>query len=809
MKISYNWLKEHLNFNLSPEEVSEILTSTGLEVESLEKTESVKGGLEGLVIGLVLEKEKHPDADKLSITKVDAGTGEIFTIVCGASNVAAGQKVVVALPGTTIHPLEGESFKIKKAKIRGIESSGMICAEDEIGLGKDHNGIIILPEETPLGILAKDYYKISTDFVFEIGLTPNRIDAASHRGVARDLRAALIQRKKLNLDLSSVDFPFSEGKEKPLDVQIENAEHCKRYSSVLIKNVTVQESPEWLKQKLSMIGIRSINNMVDITNYVLHDLGQPLHAFDADQIKGEKVIVRNAISGNSFITLDGVERKMDGTELMICDSEKEMCIAGIFGGEKSGVNEQTKNVFLESAWFHPGSIRKTAKRFGLNTDASFRFERGADIQMTLPALKKAALLIAEIGGGTIASSVSDIYPSVQNELEIEISLSSINRLIGKELENITIKSILKSLDFVILNENNDQWKIRIPSYRVDVTREQDVTEEILRIYGYNEVELPQKLSSSLSYSHHPDHDFYLEKVSDFLSANGYHEIMTNSLTSSSQMELMNAGSSSTEAVKILNPLSTELDILRASLLLNGLQSVAYNLNRQQYDLKFYEFGKVYSKESNKYQESYHLSLFLTGRKEEENWNSSKENVSIYSILSVTEALFSKLGINDSITRKKTEHPFLLSALEFSIGKNRIAVLGEVNKNSLKYADIKQKVWVAEINWDMVMQALRKVKVQYSELPKFPMVRRDLSLLLDEKISFSEIESIARKTKPEWIKKVGLFDVYEGKNLEAGKKSYAISISLYNQEATLTDVEVEKVMNEIISSLDKNLGAKLR
>lgn len=809
MKISYNWLKEHLDFNLSPEELSDILTSTGLEVESYEKTESIKGGLEGLVIAQVLEKEKHPDADKLSITKVDAGTDEIFTIVCGASNVAVGQKVVVALPGTTIFPMKGEPFKIKKAKIRGVESCGMICAEDEIGLGEDHQGIIVLPEVTKVGVLARDYYQIKSDYVFEIGLTPNRIDAASHRGVARDLRAALIQRKKLNPTLSSIEFKLNEGTSKPIEVKIDNAEACLRYSSLLIKNVTVKDSPDWLKQKLNTIGIRSINNVVDITNYVLHDLGQPLHAFDADELKGNKIIVRNGQSGNTFITLDGVERKLDGSELMICDEEKELCIAGIFGGDKSGVSEKTKNIFLESAWFHPGSVRKTAKKFGLNTDASFRFERGADIHLTIAALKKAAQLIAEIGQGEIASTISDIYPTPLKETEINISLDSVYRLIGKTLEKETVKNILCSLDFEILKEEGNNLLVKIPLYRVDVIREQDVTEEILRIYGYNEIGLPEKMSSSISYSNKPDQDLMVEKVSDFLSANGYHEIMTNSLTTSSQMEVFNSGKIKTEAVKILNPLSSELDILRVGLLLNGLQSIAYNINRQQYDLKFYEFGKVYSKENNEYKESYHLSLFLTGRKEEENWNVNNQNVSIYSISSVVEALFSKLGFSDKMEKLKGEHALLTNVIEYSIGKSTLAIIGEVNKGAMKFADLKQKVYSAEINWDLIMLALKKVKVQFSELPKFPSVRRDLSLLLDEKIKFSEIVTLVRKAKPDWIKSVGLFDVYEGKNLEAGKKSYAINIQLYNSESTLTDSEIEKVMNEIISSLDKNLGAKLR
>jgi len=809
MKISYNWLKEHLNFDLTPNQVSEILTSTGLEVESFEKTESIKGGLVGLVVGKVLEKEKHPDADKLSITKVDAGTGEVFTIVCGASNVAAGQKVVVALNGATLYPFSGEAFKIKKAKIRGIESNGMICAADEIGLGEDHSGIIVLPEDSTIGMKASEYYEVKSDYVFEIGLTPNRIDAASHRGVARDLRAALIQRNNLNPTLSNLDFKIIDSKEKGFEVKIENNEACARYSSIMINNVVVKESPDWLKQKLSTIGIRSINNIVDITNYVLHDLGQPLHAFDADQITGKKVVVRNAHAENTFITLDGIERKLDGSELMICDAEKELCIAGIFGGEKSGVTEKTKNVFLESAWFHPGSIRKTAKKFALNTDASFRFERGADIDLTIPALKKAAHLMVELANGEIASEINDVYPNEQNEIEINVSLKSISNLIGKTIDKKSIISILDSLDFKISNDNSDDLLIKVPKYRVDVTRESDVVEEILRIYGYNEIELPEKMSSSISYSKKPDHDYYIEKISDFLSSNGYFEIMTNSLTTSAQMEVINSGNVKTEAVKILNPLSSELDILRAGLILNGLHSIAYNLNRQQYDLKFYEFGKVYSKETDEYKESYHLSLFLTGRKQEENWNVNSNSVTVHSIISVVDALFSKLGILDKISKVQSKNSLLTNVIECSIGKNIIATIGEANKTALKYSDIKQKVFVAEINWDAVMLALKKVKIQFTELPKFPSVRRDLSLLLDDKISFAEIEKLARKVKPDWIKNIGLFDVYEGKNLEPGKKSYAISLQLYNSESTLTDTEVEKVMNEIISSLEKNLGAKLR
>lgn len=809
MKISFNWLKDHLAFDLSPEETGEILTSTGLEVESIEKSESVKGGLEGLVTGKVMEKEKHPDADKLSITKVDVGNGELLSIVCGASNVAAGQKVVVALNGCTIHPVKGEPFKIKKAKIRGVESNGMICAMDEIGLGEDHSGIIVLPDSVEVGLPAKEYYQIKSDYVFEIGLTPNRIDAASHRGVARDLRAVLINRKKINLDLIANEVELKEGNEKGYVVQIENTESCYRYSSVLIKNVTIGESPEWLKQKLNSIGVRSINNVVDITNYVMHDLGHPLHAFDADEIKDGKIIVRNGKAGSTFITLDGSEKKLDGTELMICDSEKELCIAGVFGGQTSGVSEKTKNIFLESAWFHPVSVRKTARKFGLNTDSSFRFERGADIHMTIPALKIAASLICELASGQLVSAINDEYPVKASDTIIPLNIDSIHRLLGKKIESQTIKNILASLDFDIQKENGNDWVVKSPFYRADVTRQEDVAEEILRIYGYNEIELPEKMSSSVSYTSDADWGRSLEKISDFLSSNGFHEIMTNSLTSSSQMELVNDESQKSEAVKILNPLSNELDILRPTLLLNGLQAIQYNLNRQQSNLKFYEFGKIYSKAEEKYSENYRLSIFITGNKLSENWNQPLNRADIYSVISAADALLTRMGISKNVQKKPGVHPLLTDVVDYYYGKKILAVIGKTNKQSMKFADLRQEVYCADIDMDLLFSLAAKVSIRFTDLPKFPSVRRDLSLLLDSTISFSDIENCIRKIKPEWIGETGLFDVYEGKNLEAGKKSYAVSLHMYNPEATLTDGEVDKVMNEVIASLEKNLGAKLR
>lgn len=807
MKISLNWLKEHLEFNLTTEEVSELLTSTGLEVEGIEKVETVKGGLEGLIIGEVLTCEKHPDADKLSVTTVKVNNEEVFSIVCGAPNVKAGQKVVVATPGTTIFPLEGEPFKIKKAKIRGVESNGMICAEDEIGLGKDHNGIIVLPANAEVGVLAKDYYQIKSDEVFEIGLTPNRIDAASHLGVARDLKAVLLQRKNINApkknQLVSVS---SDNTEKEISVEIKDTDGCHRYCSVTISNIEVKDSPDWLKERLNAIGVRPINNIVDITNYVLHDLGQPLHAFDADEIKGGKIIVRKAKTNSTFITLDEVERELDGTELMICDTESELCIAGIFGGLKSGVSEKTKTIFLESARFNPISIRKTAKKFGLSTDASFRFERGADINMAMPALQKAAALIKEIAGGKISSNYNDVYPTIAKETILDLDLKNLNQIIGKEIDVKTIENILISLDFKINSSSTNSFNITVPLYRVDVTRPIDVAEEILRIYGYNEIPLPEKMNSSLSFKDKNSSVDSVELISNFISANGFHEIMTNSLTSSSQKIVLN---NEQEFVKILNPLSSELDILRESLLLNGLSAVAYNINRQQYDLRFYELGKTYFKTGEKYIEQNFISLFLTGKKENENWNSSKNNVDIYTLVAIIEGLFKKLGVLEKLQKSKDSHSILEQVISYTQGKNKIATIGLVNKKALKYGDIKQPVYAAEINFDLLFLLIKKVKVEFKDLPKFPSTRRDLSLLLDTKITFSEIETVARKVDKQLIKEIGLFDVYEGKNLDAGKKSYAISFVFYNEESTLTDKEVDQLMNKIIESLHKELGATLR
>ncbi len=807
MKISFNWLKEHIDIHLTIDEVSELLTSTGLEVEGIEKVETVKGGLEGLIIGEVLTCEKHPDADKLSVTTVNVGSPETYTIVCGAPNVQAGQKVVVALPGTTIFPAEGEPFKIKKAKIRGVESNGMICAEDEIGLGNDHKGIIILSENVTVGQLAKEYYQIKSDIVFEIGLTPNRIDAASHLGVARDLRAVLLQRKNISTPLITKFSSLpSENNSNEIVVEIKNPNDCKRYCSVTISNVMVQDSPDWLKEKLNAIGLRPINNIVDITNYVLHDLGQPLHAFDADEIKGKKVIIRNASANSTFITLDEIERKLDGTELMICDDEKELCIAGVFGGVKSGVTEKTKTVFLESAWFNPASIRKTAKKFGLSTDASFRFERGADINMTKIALEKAAALIIKIAGGAISSNYNDNYHSPINEIEIDFDLQNLYEVAGVEIETKIVQQILNSLDFKIISSIDKYLKIKIPSYRVDVTRQSDVIEEILRIYGYNEIPLPEKMSSSLSFSDKNSSVEVVELISNFISANGFHEIMTNSLTSSSQGEIIQG---QLDFVKVLNPLSSELDILRGSLLLNGLSAVAYNINRQQYDLRLYELGKTYFKAADKYLEQNYISLFLTGKKEDENWNSSKNHVDIFTLVSFVEGIFTKLGVIGKLQKNKGSHTILDSVINYTQGKNTVAALGSVNKKSLKYSDIKQPVYAAEINFDLLFSLLQKVKVEFKDLPKFPSTRRDLSLLLDANITFAEIEKIAQKVDQKIIREVGLFDVYEGKNLAEGKKSYAISFTLYNEESTLTDKEVDQIMNKIIESLSKELGATLR
>jgi phenylalanyl-tRNA synthetase beta chain len=819
MKISYNWLKDYYNTSLSPEEISVFLTDCGLEVEALEEYHSVKGGLEGFVIGEVLTKEKHPDADRLSVTSVNIGAGEPLNIVCGAPNVEAGQKVVVATIGTTIHSEKGE-FTISKSKIRGKVSEGMICAEDEMGLGKSHEGILVLEAAALVGMPAKEYFNIYSDSVFEIGLTPNRIDAASHYGVARDLAAVLNSRNAdiTKATLPSVDAFTLDSNDLKIDVIVENPEACHRYSGITIKNVTVTESPEWLRNRILAIGLRPINNIVDITNYVLQELAQPLHAFDADKIEGGKVIVKKLEKGTKFTTLDEVERTLGSDDLMICNEKEGMCIAGVFGGTKSGVTGQTKNIFLESACFEPVHIRKTSKFHGLKTDASFRFERGTDPNITIYALKRAALLIKEIAGGTISSEIIDIYPQTLEDFKVDLKFENVDKLIGKQIPRDTIQNILNSLEIGIVSSTPEMLVLNVPRYRIDVQREADVIEEILRIYGYNNIELPDSMKISLSSAPFPDREKLQNLLSDFLSSNGFHEILNNSLTNPIYVEKMKLFSSE-ENVKLLNPLSNELAVMRQSLLFGGLETIGYNLNRKNNNLKLYEFGKTYRQVAGNiqegslpgYNEKYSLSLFLSGSVAPESWQTGKGHpMNFYLLKAYVNNILKRVGVD--FTKLKAEqlsNDMFAEALSYSAENRIVAVFGRISNNLLKQFDIKQDVFFADIDWDMVVRKSTENKVEYSEISKFPQVRRDLALLIDKKVHYSEIEKIILNIDKQRVTEVNLFDIYQGDKIDPGKKSYAVSIMLQDKEKTLTDEEIDAIMKKIISSLSEKLNAVLR
>jgi phenylalanyl-tRNA synthetase beta chain len=798
MKISYNWLKEFIDTDKTPEEISTILTGTGLEVESLEKVQAIPGGLEGLVIGHVKECGDHPNSDHLHITKVDVGTGEHLQIVCGASNVAAGQKVVVAVVGATVYPMEGQQFKINKSKIRGEVSEGMICAEDEISLGTSHDGIMILNDDAVPGTLAKHYFKINDDYLFEIGLTPNRADAVSHLGTARDIAAFLkIAIKKPDVSAFKVD-----NTSRSIEVVVENEQASPRYSGLTISGIEVKESPKWLKERLAVIGVRSINNIVDVTNYVLHDLGQPLHAFDADEIAGGKIVVKNCAEGTIFKTLDDVEPKLSADDLMICDAEKPMCIAGVFGGTDSGVKASTKNIFLESAYFNSVSVRKTAKRHGLKTDASFRFERGTDPDMTVFALKRAALLIKEVAGGTISSEIVDIYPAPVAPFEVEVTYKNIDRLIGQQIPHEEIKAIITALDIKIVNETAVGLSLQVPPYRVDVTRDVDVIEEILRIYGYNNIYIPTQIRASLNTSVRPDKDSVQNELSDMLTANGFNEIMSNSLTKSAYSNDLDT------AVKILNPLSSDLDVMRQSMLYSGLEAVAYNQNRKAADLKLYEFGKVYSVNEDKYTESQRFSIFITGANTGEAWNQKSKPASFYNLKAIVDGILQKLNVRDTVTEEANDGE-LAYGLQYNRGNKTLVKFGSVASASLKKADVSKEVFYADFNFDLILTLARKNKIVYQDISKFPAVRRDLSMLIDKNISFSTLKQIAQKTERKLLKEVNVFDVYEGDKLPAGKKSYAMSFIIEDIEKTLTDKAIDAIMQKLIYNLEKEAGAEIR
>ena len=820
MNISYNWLKEYVNFDLTPDEVAAALTSIGLETGDVEEVQSIKGGLEGLVIGEVLTCEPHPNSDHMHITTVNLGQGDPVQIVCGAANVAAGQKVVVATLGTKLYDGD-ECFTIKKSKLRGVESNGMICAEDEIGIGTSHEGIIVLPEDVVPGTLAKDYYNIKSDYVLEVDITPNRSDACSHYGVARDLYAWLIQNgRQATLKRPSVDAFKVDNHDMNIDIVVENTEACPRYAGVAIKNVTVKESPEWLQNKLRLIGVRPINNIVDITNYILHAYGQPMHCFDADKIKGGKIVVKTCPEGTKFVTLDEVERKLSDRDLMICNAEEPMCIAGVFGGLDSGTTETTKDVFLESAYFHPTWVRKTARRHGLSTDSSFRFERGIDPNGTIYALKEAALLVKELAGGEIASEIKDNYPAPIADFPVELSYEYTNALIGKVIPAETIKSIVTSLEMKITGETPEGLSLLVPAYRVDVQRPCDVVEDILRIYGYNNVEIPTSVKSSLSVKGDVDKSVKLQNlVSEQLVGCGFNEIMNNSLTAATYYEGLETYKPE-NLVQLMNPLSNDLNVMRATLLFGGLESIQHNANRKNADLKFFEFGNCYHFNAEKknpekvlaaYSEELHLGLWITGKRVSNSWAHPDENTSVYELKAYVLNIFRRLGVNFGglVFGNLTDDIYSVAISVHTRGGKLLATFGVLHKKIQKAFDIDNEVYYADLNWKELMKAIKNNTVAYKEISKFPAVKRDLALLIDKKVQFAEIEKIAYETDKKLLKSVELFDVYEGKNLEAGKKSYAVSFMLLDENATLNDKQIDKVMQKLIANLQNKLDAKLR
>jgi phenylalanyl-tRNA synthetase beta chain len=808
MKISYNWLKQFLKVDWEAEKTGELLTNLGLEVEGIETCESVKGSLKGVVIGKVLTCEQHSNADRLKVTTVDIGTGTPLQIVCGAPNVAAGQKVPVATIGTMLYDEKGEGFEIKKGKIRGEESHGMICAEDELGLGTSHDGIMVLDDDLVVGTSAAEVFNIEYDEVFEIGLTPNRADAMSHLGTARDLRAGLMQHEvSLELISPSVSGFHVDDRTLKFDVVVDDVEKAPRYAGVTISDLTVRDSPEWLQNRLKALELTPINNIVDATNFVLHELGQPLHAFDAAKVKGNKIIVKTLSTGTKFITLDGVERKLHEEDLMICNGDEEpMCIAGVYGGITSGVTESTKSIFLESAYFDPISIRKTAKRHALNTDASFRFERGIDPNIVKYALKRAANLILDIAGGKISSEVVDLYPTKIEDFQVFLSYEKMDRLIGTEIPRETVKNILASLDIKFNSVTDGGLGLTIPSYRVDVTREADVIEEILRVFGYNNVEFSHKLNTSISFSEMDD--VKIENVvSDQLISQGFIETMANSLTKTDYISLSESLNPD-HNVHILNPLSNDLNVLRQSLLFSGLESIIYNINRKNNSIKFFEFGKSYHKFENGYDEQKHLALFVSGNRRNDRWNVPQKDADFFYLKGIVNTLLERLGIQKLKTTPSKNDVFS-EGITLSLGKTKLVDFGVVDRSVLKEFGIKQEVLFADFNWENVLKVGGKSQLKISELPKFPAVKRDFALLIDKEISFSEIYKLAFQAERKLLKEVDLFDVYEGDKLEKGKKSYAVSFLLQDENKTLDEKQIDKIMARLQQTFEKNIGATLR
>ena len=820
MNISYKWLKEYVDFNLTPQEVCDALTSEGLEVDALEEVQSIRGGLKGLYVGQVLTCEPHPNSDHLHVTTVDLGKGEASQIVCGAPNVAAGQKVIVADLGCVLYDGDKE-FVIKKSKLRGVESNGMICAEDEIGVGTSHDGIIVLPEDAKVGTPAAEYYNLESDWLIEVDITANRADALSHWGVARDLYAWL----KQNGYETSLHRPSDEGfavdnEDLPIDVEIVNTDACQRYACVSITGCEVKESPEWLKNKLTTIGLRPINNIVDITNYVMMAYGQPLHCFDADMVKGHKIVVKTMPEGTPFITLDGEEHKLSDRDLAICNAEEPMCIAGVFGGKGSGTYDTTRNVVLESAYFHPTWIRKSARRHGLSTDASFRFERGIDPNGTIYALKQAAILCKELAGGKVSMQIKDVYPKKIENFKVDLKYSYVNQLIGKELPVDTIKSIVTSLEMVVLNEDAEGLLLEVPAYRVDVQRPCDVVEDILRVYGYNNVEIPSQLKSSLVIKGDEDIKHRLANlVGEQLLGCGFNEILNNSLTKGAYYEGLNSYPES-NLVKIFNPLSSDLNVMRQTLLFGGLESVAHNINRKNPNLKFFERGNVYTFTPEKqnvdnpmaaYKEENMIALWVTGKRVSGSWAHADEASTFFELKAYVMNILSRIGLPfGMLVFKDSESDIFSKATVIeNRGGKKFVEMGLVSKKILKSAGIDQEVYYAELNWTALMKAIKKHKVEYVEISKYPSVSRDLALLLDKGVEFARVEQIAYQSEKKLLKKVELFDVYEGKNLPEGKKSYAVNFILQDEQKTLNDKQIDAIMNKIIANLKKELGAELR
>ncbi len=815
MKISYNQLKQYIDIDLKPEELSVILTDIGLEVEGLEEFESIKGGLEGLVIGEVKTCEKHPNADKLSITTVDIGTGELLPIVCGAPNVAAGQKVVVATVGTTLYDGD-KDFKIKKGKIRGEASLGMICATDEIGMGGNHDGILVLPENVKTGTLAKNYFEHEKDIIFEIGLTPNRADGASHIGVARDLLAYFKHiGKNTKLKKPDVGNFKVDNNNLEISVEIKDNEACKRYSGLTISEIEIKKSPSWLKNRLKAIGLQPINNVVDITNYVLHETGQPLHAFDANMIKGNKIIVKTLKQDTIFKTLDEEERKLNKEDLIICNKDEGMCIAGVFGGYESGVSDKTKNIFLESAYFNPVSVRKTSKRHALQTDSSFRFERGVDPNNTIYALKRAALLIKELAGGKISSDIIDIYPEPINNFKFDVLYSHIDRLIGKKIEHNVIDTILEALEIKIINRAEDKITVEVPPYRVDVTREADIIEEILRIYGYNNIASSYSVKSTLSFAPKPDTNKLKNTISDSLSSQGFSEAMSNSLTKGKYYEAEN-GFNKEQSVKMLNALSIDLNVMRQDLLFGSLEAILRNINYRSSDIKLYEFGQTYKykKSENKnplksYKEEQHLAISISGNKTPISWNSPEIKTDFYYLKSIVEGIFKRLNFDTTKMKYiETEKDIFNYGIKHTISNKTLVEIGSVSNKYLSIFGIEQEVFYADINWDNTIKYLPEVP-KYVPISKFPAVRRDLALLLNKDVKFSDIETLAYKTEKKLLKNISIFDVFEDEKLGENKKSYAVSFKIQDETKTLKDKQIDKIMKKFQYTFEKELGAELR